>query len=277
MKNLYVSDLDGTLLTDDAILTDYSRIKLTAMLNAGLNFTVASARSVSTIRKIMKDIPIKLPVIEFNGAFISDIKTGEHEIINEIDKDIILDIDSLIKTYELEAFYSTFDGKDDHLYYGKVLNKGMDWYVQDRLKAKDKRLSVLENQDISHHNIICYTVIDKMDRLKEIHSELSERFSHMVETHLMENLYSPGWYWLTIHDRKATKDQAIISLMDKYNLSSKELTVFGDNLNDTKMFNLAKHKIAVANGKEELKRIATEVIGSNNEDSVIKYILNKEM
>jgi hypothetical protein len=53
------------------------------------------------------------------------------------------------------------------------------------------------------------------------------------------------------------------------------LTVFGDQMNDLTMFGAAAHAIAVANAREELKRHATEVIGSNEEDSVVRYILGQ--
>ncbi|MFZ9023167.1 MAG: HAD family hydrolase, partial [Anaerohalosphaeraceae bacterium] len=47
MKNqsLFVSDLDGTLLQSDGTLSDESRKALTELLEAGVNFTVASARA----------------------------------------------------------------------------------------------------------------------------------------------------------------------------------------------------------------------------------------
>lgn len=84
--------------------------------------------------------------------------------------------------------------------------------------------------------------------------------------------YSPGWYWLTVHDHRATKDQAIRILLEEWGLDGSELVVFGDSSNDIKMFQVADHAIAVANATDELKRYATQVIGSNNEDSVIKFI-----
>ncbi|HEX6972345.1 MAG TPA: HAD family hydrolase, partial [Limnochordia bacterium] len=93
-----------------------------------------------------------------------------------------------------------------------------------------------------------------------------------VVTHYFENQYSPGWYWLTVHHWRATKDQAIRVLMQKYGLTRSELVVFGDHTNDIKMFQMADRAIAVANATEALKRHATQVIGSNEEDSVVKYL-----
>ena len=67
---LYVSDLDGTLLRNDTSLSQYSKDTLNALLDQGLLFTVASARSIASMRHVLADLPLRLPVVEFNGAFV---------------------------------------------------------------------------------------------------------------------------------------------------------------------------------------------------------------
>jgi len=104
---------------------------------------------------------------------------------------------------------------------------------------------------------------------------MKESFKNLLELHLMENQYSPGWYWLTANDYRATKDQGIKIVLDRLGISPKELTVFGDNANDIKMFKLAGKAIAVNNATNELKNCASEIIGSNEEDSVVKFIVGK--
>ena len=47
---------------------------------------------------------------------------------------------------------------------------------------------------------------------------------------------------------------------------------FGDGMNDIEMFELADEAYAVANAVPELKAIATGIIGSNDEDSVAKWL-----
>ncbi len=67
MKKIYVSDLDGTFLRDDAVLSPFSRRTLSEMLNAHLLFTVASARSASSIRRVLAGLELNLPVIWHAG------------------------------------------------------------------------------------------------------------------------------------------------------------------------------------------------------------------
>ena len=57
--------------------------------------------------------------------------------------------------------------------------------------------------------------------------------------------------------------------------SEDQLVVFGDNNNDIEMFEIADLPIALENSVQVLKNIAVETIGSNDEDSVAKYIYKK--
>ena len=152
----------------------------------------------------------------------------------------------------------------------------MEWYLNDRKKVQDKRLRKISDlQDALNDNIVCFTIIGREKPLTEVQMRIKDSFNDLVELHLIENQYSPGWYWLTVHDYRATKDQGIKMILDRLGLSPKELTVFGDNANDIKMFKLAGKAIAVNNATNELKDYASEIIGSNEEDSVVKYIVGQ--
>lgn len=274
MSKIYISDLDGTLLRNDATLSDYSRRNLVELINSGIKFTVASARSIYSIQKILQGLPLKLPVIEFNGAYISDFKTGEHLIINDIYTQLCFDLLTLMDKYNGIPYVSTFDGAKNNLYYKETNNYGMQWYLNDRIKAKDKRLSQVNDfKEVLKEHVVCFTIINEKEKLIELEEELKYRYSDVLEIHIMENKYSPGWYWLSIHDKNATKAKAIETLVKKMSFEKHETIVFGDEVNDIKMFKMADKAVAVKNAKAKLKKYAKEIIGENQEDSVVKYIL----
>ncbi len=273
MTTLYVSDLDGTLLTNTASLSNYTRSALQELLAAGLKFSVASARSVVPMRDILHGLTLELPVIVCNGAFLSDLKTGRHAIVNSLEPPITQAIFSTITRTGRMPFVSTFNGRQDCLYYDEPANEGARWYISDRQTNRDPRLRRAINlSEALDEQVVCLTVIDQAEPLVELEAQIAEQYGELVETHLFENAYSRGWYWLTIQDRRATKDQAIRCLMETYGLEVDELIVFGDQANDIKMFRMAAQAVAVANAHPEVKRHATRVIGSNEEDSVVKYI-----
>ena len=269
---IYISDLDMTLLNSEAKLSQFAKLNINNFMKNGVNFTIASARSVKSIQTILEGVDLQLPIIEFNGTFISDLKTGNHRVINALDQSALTDIRNTLSKYKQNFFLSTYNGKDDKLYYSKTTNSGENWYVEDRISKKDPRLSKTEN--INKHfkeEVVCITIIDLKENLEPIIDEVSSSNAN-IEIHFQENPYSPGWFWLTIHSNAATKDQAIESLLKQCNMIDANVTAFGDNTNDIKMLKYASKAVAVENACSELKEVADDIIGYNDNDSVIKYI-----
>lgn len=273
MNTLYISDLDGTLLRDDATLSGTSRSMLRSMIADGLSFSVASARSVVSMQDMLAGLDLDLPVIEFNGAFISDLHTGKHLVINALDPAVAEAIFSVMQRRGCTPFVSTFDGSKDRLYHNDADNDGEQWHINSRHQHNDHRISYTSDfAGPLAEDVVCLTTIGKNEALIELEAEISAEFDGLIELHRFHNPYSPGWFWLTVHDRRATKDQAAQTLMREFGLVDHELVVFGDEVNDVKLFQLAKHSIAVANAINEVKQHASQVIGSNNDDSVVKFI-----
>ncbi len=275
-NRVYISDMDGTLLRDDATISPYSHRALTKLLDNGLHFTVASARSVTAIRQALGYLPFRLPVIAVNGAFISDFHTGEHIVINDMPEDLLEDIYGRILAYGSWPFMTAFDGNCDRLYHSRIINGGMELYRQDRASSGDKRLTGVDDLPKKFTDrVVSFCVINTHDQLKPLADELEKELGSRLENHFFENPYSPGWWWLTIHDKKACKSVAVREFLEYAGFGMDELVVFGDNLNDVKMFRMAANSVAVGNATDEIKQHATTVIGTNQDDSVVKYIMQQ--
>ena len=270
---LYVSDLDGTLLRNDTSLSQYSRDTLNALLDQGLLFTVASARSIASMRHVLADLPLRLPVIEFNGAFVSDLASGQHYLVRALHRDILPELWQQIADAGYIPFISTYDGTTDRLYYRDITNDGMAWYLRNRQLHQDPRLCYLTDLQCGlDDQVVCLTVIGPGPELEKLDEAINQRHAKRVQTHCYENQYSPRWYWLTIHDARATKEQGILSIKRMQGLEDCRLVVFGDQVNDLDMFKMADEALAVANAIPALKERATGIIATNEEDGVARYI-----
>ena len=87
MNPLYVSDLDGTLLNSSALLSDKSAQILSSLVERGMLFTYATARSYITASRLTKALSVSVPAIVYNGTFIVDSLTGEILIKNTFEND----------------------------------------------------------------------------------------------------------------------------------------------------------------------------------------------
>jgi 5-amino-6-(5-phospho-D-ribitylamino)uracil phosphatase len=274
MSRLFVSDLDGTLLDGAAQLSARSRSELVALLGAGMRFTIASARSIQTIATILGDLPLSLPVIEFNGGFITDLRTRRALVCHAVEPEVAQAVMGWGLAAGLAPFVSTYTDGEQRLYPPAVIsNVGMAWYADTRLEARDPRLRApIDCFATLDQTIVCVTLIARRELLEPIAAQIEAGFPGRTNTLCYENRYSPGWYWLTVHSAHASKDRALREVAELCGLGLADVTVFGDEINDVPMFRCAGRAVAVENAIAELKAIAHEVIGPHHEDSVVQYL-----
>ncbi len=273
---LYVSDLDNTLLNASAELSGYARDKINELINRDMLFTVATARSWFSANRIIGELNLNLPVILFNGSVIAEFTSGDNLHVQSMDKALLPALFEVVKSHGCVPYISTFNGSENKLYYGEIVNEGMVWFQEDRKQAGDNRMRKMDNPiAIFEETVIGFTIIHQKTVIRALYQELQVQFGDRLEMHHYENAYSRGWQWLSINDKKATKRFAIEFLLKRLDKDPSQLTVFGDSVNDISMFTLADHRIAVANASRDVKRMATEIVDHHTKDPVVKYLLQQ--
>jgi len=69
-KTLFISDLDGTLLTSKETLSPFTLETLNRLTGQGMIFSYATARSYHSASKVTTGLTVHLPIIVNNGVFI---------------------------------------------------------------------------------------------------------------------------------------------------------------------------------------------------------------
>lgn len=269
--DLFVSDLDGTLLNKDQIISDYSKRELNRLINTGVNFAIATARSPATVSEILDGINIKTPVVLMNGVIIYDIENKKYINVKEIDKDSVKEVIKILEEYNKTFFL--YGIKDDYLW---VYHKDFTYdfereYYEERCNKPLKSFKKVESYlDVLEDNQIVNFVF--FENNEAIAKELFDKIMNVqgVTGNCYKDIYNEGAYFLDIYNKDASKANGIKFLAD-YVDHSKVIT-FGDGENDVPMFEIADECYALENASEELKSIATKVIGNNNEDAVVKFL-----
>jgi HAD superfamily hydrolase (TIGR01484 family) len=72
MYRLIVSDLDGTLLRDDHMLSEYTKAVIHRVSEQGIDFMLATGRIFGGARQFAKDLNLNTPILACNGALIKE-------------------------------------------------------------------------------------------------------------------------------------------------------------------------------------------------------------
>ena len=268
MKTLFVSDLDGTLLTAKETVSEYSMRLLNKLIDEdGVLFTYATARSLNSAAKAVWGLRQNLPVILYNGAIVMEPWNGNKLYNSHFTGTVRADIRRILHEYDVWPLVYSFLGNKERVSWLRGREtEGMKRYLSRR--AGDPRLNPVDSPDeLKDDEIFYYTYIDAKERTDVLHAvfEKDARFRCIYQ----QETYQSD-YWLEIMPAGTSKGAAATVLKER--LRAEKLVAFGDALNDRELFRAADEAYAVENADEELKKAATAVIGYSEEDSVSKFI-----
>ena len=267
MRTLYVSDLDGTLLRPDGRVSAYSLGVLNRLIEAGVLFTYATARSLSSASVVTEGLRMRVPVIVYNGAHIVDARTGERLASETFSGEARAYVQGQLRAHGVSPIvYAFVDGRESVSWDAEQVNAGKRFYLDSR--QGDRRLRRLEGADgLFDGEVFYYTCIGTQAELRPLYGALAGDARYTCT--LQQELYRPE-YWLEIMPRRATKADALAKL--RALLHCDRAVVFGDAVNDMPLFRAADACYAVKNATDALKRMATGIIDGNSGDGVARWL-----
>lgn len=270
MKTLHVTDLDGTLLNSNSSISEYSKNIINGLVEKGMLFTYATARSLTSASVVAKGLSTEIPIIAYNGAFIvepSDGKILSSNFITEEQKEFLKE--TFQKNNVSPLVYAYVDGVEKVTWRTATENEGIRHYLN--VRKGDKRFNPLTEEEADRLYLgdsFYYTCIGEKEELQPVYEALKDNEAFNVLFH--QEIYRTE-YWCEILPKKATKANAIAELKKLWGCD--RVVSFGDAVNDILMFEISDECYAVENAVEELKKIATGIIGSNEEDGVAKWLM----
>lgn len=266
MKTLYITDLDGTFLNPDGKVTETSASLINKMINDGLLFTVATARSRVSAGKILDSLNLNIPVVLMNGVFIFDPVEEKYLSANPISKEKPEEVIKIFEKHCQTPFMFSFSNGNIDLEYTAFSNKAQEDFYEER-KHKYKKFQKVSDLSASGKSVVYFANLVSYEQGKPLFDEIQQLDG--VSAVFYEDTYYDCWY-LEVFSDKSSKPGGM-EFIKKYTNADKTVA-FGDNLNDIAMLKAADYCCAVSNGRKEVRDIADRTIGSNSDDAVAKEI-----
>lgn len=266
MKTLYITDLDGTFLNSEGEVSEKSREIVNKMIDDGLLFTVATARSRVSASRILDSLNLNIPVVLMNGVFIFDPVKEKYLSANEIREEKAEEVIKVFEKHRETPFMFSFSNGNIDLEYTALSNSAQQNFYEER-KTKYKNFQKVSSLSAKEKNIVYFANLVSYEKGQPIFDEIS----HMdgVSAVFYEDTYYDCWY-LEVFSEKSSKPGGM-EFVKKYT-GAERTVAFGDNLNDIAMMKAADYCCAVSNGRKEVRDIADKTIGKNTEDAVAKEI-----
>ena len=265
--------MDGTLLNKASVLSATTTNMLNDVIAQGALFTVATARTPATVVGLMKDVRATLPFIVMAGCAMWDNAKQEYSSARIIPNDTIERIIEVFEKHDNNPFVYYKNGNSIMVNHVEEMTKDELDFIEPRIMGSLKRLQTVKSlrPDSSYDGVMLLFSMGNFNELRAIANEIDE-LGIECTYNCYHDIFDDSKGFIDLYVKGTTKAAAIKSLANE--VGAERIVVFGDNLNDIPMMKVADHSVAVSNAFDEVKQYADEIIGSNEADSVAKWILN---
>ncbi|MGH6958703.1 MAG: HAD family hydrolase [Caulobacteraceae bacterium] len=255
---LFVSDVDGTLVTPDKRLTDASLAAAKALADARVPFTLVSSRPPRGMAQVVRAVGVAMPFAAFNGASLVAPDLSLIEALR-LPAEVAARALALLETRGIEAF---------------VFARG-EWLIRDPAGPKVER----ERRTVGFDPTVVESfgaVLGDIDKIVAVSDDpgaldLAEAdWRGAFAGRATVERSQP--YYLDLTHAAANKGEAVARIARRLGVPLARTVVLGDMTNDVAMFRVAGFSIAMGQAPDAVKAAAGAVTDSNTEDGFAKAV-----
>ena len=258
---LVAVDVDGTLVTADQRVLPRVKDAVQLAVDHGIQLVLSTGRSAGECWYVLEQLPQIRYAVTYTGSMVQDLQTGAvlyHCPLQADDLRVIYD-----RLRQYDGLWSVFAD-------GKVYNPRAQM-------AQFGRYYPEELRELFEHS---HTYVDDMDKMiaerigpveKVYISYCSKEESARARAAAAKLPYyatGAGFADLEVMNPATNKGAALSALAEMLSIAQGEVLAIGDSSNDAAMLAYAGVGVAMANGEEELKKIADRIAPSNEEGGV---------
>jgi Cof subfamily protein (haloacid dehalogenase superfamily) len=262
---MVIADVDGTLVTQEKVLTKRAAQAVVSLHEAGIQFSVTSGRPPRGMAMLIDPLKLTQPLAAFNGGVL--IKPDLKTVVDQkfLPAGVPEKVIEAIENHGLDVWVYT----------------DTEWFVRDPNAAHVAR----EQWTVKFPPTVVKTfagllgrvakivgVSDDLDRVAKCEKDVQQAGG----THISAARSQP--YYLDVTHPQANKGEVVLSISRLLNIPAAEIATLGDMPNDVLMFKKSGVSIAMGNASPEVQASATYVTASNEEEgfakAIEKFVLN---
>lgn len=259
---LVATDLDGTLLNSDKMVSDYNRMAIQKMCQQGVIFGIVSGRPVETIQKMIPKWQLEDEVqfiVGMNGGAIYDVENDEKESFYMLDEEAITSIMDHFQGYDV-IFHIKIGTKRYTNYSTEFTRKDALRYGEEEIEADLYEL--MKGRKVGKINVNCEP--EKMDEtLKKADEYVNENVIHFkTQPTIIEFV-----------DHHVNKGLGLEKIANHFQIPIENTAAFGDAANDLALLKKAGTSICMQNGDVRVKEISDIVTELNNDQDAVGHFI----
>lgn len=271
MIKLVVSDMDGTFLDDKKSISEENKKAVGLLKEQDIHFCICTGRLYASAHLIAQELGNEFPIISCNGGFIKNPSTDRILYHKPLPTELARKIVETIMKYDV-----VFHFYDEDTVFSNKKEYTAKTYINRFGHLEEKPVKVVVSEKISDyvHDKIYKVILFTNDSavLQSIWDEIKSLTGVVITQSNHNNL--------EIVSDNVSKGNAVRMLADELGITSDEIFVIGDQMNDMSMFAAAKYSVAMGNGTDALKEKAYFVTKDNNQSgfahAVNRLVFGKE-
>ena len=256
--SLVLADVDGTLVTEQKVLTKRAQAAVHSLHDAGVRFAITSGRPPKGMAMLLDALQLDTPIAGFNGGqFIKpDLSIIEQKTVPP---EVAAKSIELIRAHGLDVW----------------VYRGNDWLVSKAdaphvaREAWTVKFEPKVVPDVVQHLDQVAKVVgvsDDFDLVKRCEADAQAAFGDRASASRSQP------YYLDVTNKGANKGAVVEFLSGHLNIPTAEIATLGDSPNDVLMFKRSGFSIAMGNASPEVKAQASAVTDSYNNEGFAKAI-----
>jgi hypothetical protein len=257
--DLLISDVDGTLVTHDKVLTGAAKDAAAALRTAGVGLTLTSSRPPRGMARFVQPLGLTLPIAGFNGGLLvrPDLSVIERRPIEPDDA--------------AKAVIFLLDRGLDVWVYGET-----QWFLRNRAAPHVAREAWILGFDPEVTPVFSAVQLKGAFKIVGVSDDpgrmaAAEDAAPAVLGAEVSATRSAA-YFLDVTHVRATKAGVVDALAGLLEMPPARIATIGDMPNDVLMFRESGFSIAMGNAADAVKAQASAVTASNEDDGFAKAV-----